>query len=97
MEGLPLKTTVALFSGLGANSRTVMRLTGRELTTEETLLAGIADRLSVLIWQNAGGKPEDKPNFILKNGEERKAKGVKSFRTAEDFMKARETFFQKRG
>ena len=67
LRGLPVGTLAALACGLPEESRTVRRQTGARLTVEQTLLAAICDRLSVLCWQNTEDAREGRnyPRSIL--------------------------------
>lgn len=53
---LPVKLLAALVSGLRANSRVKMKMTGAKIPDDITLLAAIYDRLTELAWmQTADG------------------------------------------
>ena len=67
IKALPVSTLAVLSCGLPAFSRTMRRESGSALTLEQTLLAAIADRLSVLCWQNTADaqKGRNKPKSIL--------------------------------
>ncbi|PCR98911.1 DUF5361 domain-containing protein [Lactococcus fujiensis] len=59
---------IAVFSiGLRESSRIKMKMSGQSISFETTLLAGIADKLSVLIWSKTkdAQKGANKPKLIL--------------------------------
>lgn len=61
-------STVAIFAiGLRDDSRIKMKLSGSKVSLETLLLAGIVDRLNILIWQNTedGAKGRNRPKPIL--------------------------------
>ena len=64
---LPASKLAALSAGLRDDSRIKMVLGGEKLSLTQTLLAGVVDRLGVLIWQLSGGKDGGKspPTSIL--------------------------------
>lgn len=64
---LPL-TQVAIFAiGLKDNSRIKMKMSGQLVSMETLLLAGISDRLSVLLWRQTldGQKGRNRPTMVL--------------------------------
>lgn len=67
MEALPVSTLAALSCGLPAHSRSMRKVTGEKLTLEQTLLAAILDRLSVLCWLNSDDarRGRNRPKSIL--------------------------------
>ncbi|GAB6764651.1 DUF5361 domain-containing protein [Streptococcus uberis] len=84
---------VAVFSvGLRENSRIKMKLSGQNIDLNNFLLAGVYDRLSLLVWMKTedGQKNKNRPNLItsLLSGEVEKSDGV-AFDSSEDFEKAR--------
>ena len=67
-RGLPVKTQAALVSGLPAGSRTKAKLRGdAAISIQETLLAIIADKLSMLVWFQSedGQNNTNRPKSIL--------------------------------
>lgn len=90
MRSLPLHTVATLAAGLGEKSRIKKIMTGSKLDTETILLAGMFDRLSVLIWQlnGLGGNKSERPESILEQlmgiKPEKKEK-LEVFATGEDF------------
>ena len=92
---LPL-ISVAVFSlGLRENSRIKMKLSGSKISLEQSLLASIADRLGILIWQKTkdGSKGNNVPKSILAtlNGEikEEEESEARLFISGEEFLKER--------
>lgn len=84
---------VAVFSvGLRENSRIKMKLSGQHIDLNNFLLAGVYDRLSLLVWMKTedGQKNKNRPNLItsLLSGEVEESCGV-AFDSSEDFEKAR--------
>lgn len=92
-RGLPLKTAAILACGLPGRSRTMMKLSGQRITTEEALLALAVDRLSVLVWQNTEdgikGRNAPKSVYSVLTHEKEGRQGGISFETAEEFEEAR--------
>lgn len=86
-------TRVAVFSlGLRENSRIKMKLSGQTVPFDIMLLAGIADRLSTLVWFQTkdGQKGINRPIMLtnlLTNKEQ--YNDVKAFHSGEEFDKAR--------
>ena len=66
MQALSVTTLATLAVGLGINSRTKMAASGMPVPMDTMLLACIADRLSILIWQRTkdGAKGRNKPRMI---------------------------------
>lgn len=90
---LPL-TRVAIFAiGLKDSSRIKMKMSGQLVPMETLLLAGISDRLSVLLWRQTkdGEKGRNMPTMILDTLTIRKSKesDVIVFRSGEDYEKTR--------
>lgn len=88
MWSLPLRTVATLAAGLRDNSRIKLKMAGSKLDTDTILLAGMLDRLSILIWQlnGLGGETSKKPESILEKlmGLESGEK-VEVFETGDDF------------
>lgn len=76
-----------LVRGLSQSSRVFMHLNDSALPVEQMLLAGIADRLGLLLWQNTDGRAK-MPDLILDNFA-KKEKETCSYYSAEDFERAR--------
>ena len=92
MKGLSIDTLATLSCGLPQNSRTMMRMTGQKVPTEIMLLATIADRLGLLLWQNTadGRKGTNRPISILSGlTEEKKENNITKFDSGADFEKKR--------
>ena len=97
-RALPPFTVAALAVGLRDSSRIKMRLSGARYPTETLLLAGIADRLSILIWQNTqdGRKGRNKPKMIVEQMQKPAAKpDTEVYNTAEEYEAAREKIRRK--
>lgn len=91
---------VAVFSvGLRESSRIRMSLSEEKLTIEQTMLAGILDRLSILLWSKTkdGQKGINQPKSIIESVNEKPKEKITSFNSGEDFMKFREKFVKERG
>lgn len=90
---LPL-TRVAIFAiGLKDDSRIKMKMSGQLVSMEILLLAGISDRLSVLLWRQTldGQKGRNKPSMVL---DTLTTKGIKEtdvivFSSGEDYESTR--------
>ena len=82
-----------LAAGLRDDSRVKMMMAGSRHTAKELLLAGIADRLSVLIWQNTedGRKGRNKPQMIVEQMTQHKTESnVVAYNSIEEYEAARE-------
>ena len=88
-EGITPSFVATLTFGLSDTSRTKKKLSKQKLSLEEMLLAIVADRLGVLIWQQTkdGHKGRNHPKSIFKDlTEEKKDKEeLESFQSSEDF------------
>lgn len=75
-----------LVCGLPEESRVVRKLTGRNYTTEQMLLASAVDRLSLLWWAQTkdGHKNRNRPKLIVEMMQKKEPE-IKSFDSAEDF------------
>ena len=90
---------VAVFSvGLRENSRIRMSLSEEKLTIEQTMLAGILDRLSILLWSKTkdGQKGINQPKSIIDSVNEKPKEKITSFNSGEDFMEFRKKFVKER-
>ena len=83
MRELRPEKAAVLACGLSPSSRIMMKLGDRELTIEQTLLAGIADRLTILI--SAGS---DRPPTLILDSIGKKS-SVMAFATPEEWEAAR--------
>lgn len=65
-RALPVPVLATLAAGLRDDSRIKMRLTGVRANNTDLLLAAIADRLAILIWQNTkdGHEGANPPKLI---------------------------------
>lgn len=89
---LPANLVAVFCVGLRENSRIKMAMSGQKVPMETLLLASIADRLSVLAWQNTadGHKGRNVPkSFVNALTEEPKVREEASFKTSEDFESVR--------
>lgn len=87
-EGYPPSFVAALTLGLHEDSRVKKKLSKQKLSLDEMLLAVIADRLNVLVWQNTkdGHKGRNQPKSILKElTEDKQKEELYVFDTPEDF------------
>lgn len=89
---LPANQVAVFCVGLRENSRIKMTMSGQKVPMETLLLASIADKLSILTWQNTadGHKGRNVPkSFVNALTEEPKAREEASFKTSEDFESVR--------
>lgn len=92
---LPLQTVAVFSLGLRDNSRIKMKLSGSKISLEQSLLASVADRLGILIWQKTkdGAKGNNIPKSILatlnREYEENEKSETRLFETGEEFLRAR--------
>lgn len=87
-------TQVAVFScGLRENSRIKMKLSEQQVPLDTLLLAGLNDRLNVLLWYKTkdGQKGKNSPTSILDSLTKQPKKENKEivFNSGEDFEKTR--------
>lgn len=86
-------STVAIFCiGLRDDSRIKMKLSGSRVAPETMLLAGILDRLSILVWQKTedGSKGRNKPKSILDIlTDKNKESEVSAFTSGKEFEEER--------
>lgn len=90
---LPL-LKVAVFSyGLSENSRIKMRMSNQSIPMETLLLAGLSDKISVLLWTKTkdGQKGRNRPPMILDAFNQNKTKQRETvvFNSGEDFEERR--------
>ena len=88
---LPLIMVASLAVGLRDNSRIKMQMTGAQASTEIMLMAGIIDRLSLLVWFQTkdGEKGRNRPKPIIDALNPKESNAV-TYESGEDFVKARE-------
>jgi len=86
-------TRVAVFAyGLRENSRIKMKLSNQIVTTETMLLAGIHDRLSLLVWsqtkdaEKGKNRPQMLTDLLLNKTNE---SDIEAFHSSEEFEKER--------
>lgn len=89
-------TRVAVFShGLGNDSRIKLKLSGRSVPIETLLLAGVSDKLSMLVWfqtedgQKGRNRPTMLTSLLTNNNESKAQKDVVVFNSGEDFTNLR--------
>ena len=88
-------TRVAVFAcGLRENSRIKMKASGQIVPTDTMLLAGISDKLSMLVWFQTedGQKGKNRPTMLtglLTKSEPDNEKDVIVFNSGEEFEKRR--------
>nr|DAT56226.1 MAG TPA: protein of unknown function (DUF5361) [Caudoviricetes sp.] len=93
---LPL-TTVAIFvAGLNDDSRLKRKLQNQKILFRDFLLAGILDRLSLLVWAKTrdGQKNRNRPKMIL-DLLAKKENNFKTFNSSEDFETKRKELIKK--
>ena len=97
-RALPLYTVATLAAGLRPTSRIMMEINGTVATFEESLLAGIFDNTSYLLWLNTkdGQKGRRRPKSMLSalvDGE--KEQEIKTYASGKDFEKDRARILEK--
>lgn len=90
MKALPVPILATLSVGLRDTSRIKMIISGTKIPREEMLLAGIVDRLSLLVWQQTkdGREGVNQPKSVLNIllGKEQPGGGaVEAFESADEF------------
>lgn len=90
---LPLKTIAVFSVGLSNNSRIKLKLNNQSIPIDTLLLAGISDKLSILLWRSTkdGQKGKNQPNSIVETllNVGPKEKDVIGFNSIEDFVNKR--------
>lgn len=98
---LPLKMVAVFSFGLRENSRIKMKMNDIEVPFETMLLAGIQDKLNVLIWQQTkdgmSGRnyPASMVALLTKSHQKSKTSDLVGFESSEDFLKEREKLLRK--
>lgn len=98
---LPLKMVAVFSFGLRENSRIKMKMNDIEVPFETMLLAGIQDKLNVLIWQqtkdgmNGRNYPASMVALLTKSQPKSKTSDLVGFESSEDFLKEREKLLRK--
>lgn len=92
LRALPLRLAATLAFGLREDSRIKMKLAGTKVSTDTMLMAAIADRTGLLVWQNTedGRKNRKRPKSFaaMLNSAGNDTEQVIGFKTGEDFMEA---------
>lgn len=90
-KSLPVRLAATLAAGLREDSRIKLKLADMEVSPDTLLLATIADRLGILVWQKTkdAEKGRNRPKSIIESLKPKKSE-VSVFKTGEDFVKARE-------
>lgn len=93
-------TRVAVFAcGLRDNSRIKMKISGQTVPFDTLLMAGIADRLSILVWAQTkdGQKGKNRPPMMVDalTQKEPKESDIVAFSSGEDYEKARSALIEK--
>lgn len=88
-RSLPATYAAILAAGLRESSRIMLKLSGQKLTTEQLLLASIADHARLLVWQNTrdGHDGKNQPESMLSlmlNGAPEEPE-IAGFDSAEEF------------
>lgn len=99
MRELPL-SKVALFSvGLRDNSRIKQKINKINYSFDTLLLAGIADRLSLLIWSKTkdGQKGKNRPLMIVPGLINKEDKKIITFKSGDEFLKVRNELLREGG
>lgn len=90
-RALPIHHAAALACGLREDSRIKQRLNGTRIPAVGLLLAGIVDRLSLLLWRQTedGRKGRNCPALLLElpEGEKKGAANVRTFDSGEAFRR----------
>lgn len=104
LKALPVTTVALLACGLRENSRIMQKINGIEMPVNTILLAHIADRLGILIWQNTkdGQRGRNRPESIAAQmiaGAKPKSNHMRGavFDSPEDFEKARKRILERQG
>jgi hypothetical protein len=98
---LPLKMVAVFSFGLRENSRIKMKMNDIEVPFETLLLAGMQDKLNVLIWQqtkdgmNGRNYPASMLALLTKSQQKPKTSDLVGFESSEDFLKEREKLLRK--
>nr|DAK21889.1 MAG TPA: protein of unknown function (DUF5361) [Caudoviricetes sp.] len=98
---LPLKMVAVFSVGLREDSRIKMKMNDIEVPFETLLLAGIQDKLNVLIWQqtkdgmNGRNYPQSMVAMLTKAQVKGKTSDLVGFESSEDFLKEREKLLRK--
>lgn len=90
-KSLPVRLAATLAAGLRDGSRIKLKLADMQVSPDTLLLAAIADRLGILVWQKTkdAEKGKNRPRSILESLQPKQT-DVSTFASGEDFIKARE-------
>lgn len=91
--------TLAVFAvGLRDDSRIKIIISGSKVSTQTMLLAGVLDRLNLIIWQKTedGSKGRNRPKPVLDWLQEKES-DVSAFTTGKDFEEERQRIVEKGG
>lgn len=89
---LPVLSVAVFVCGLRENSRIMMKISDSKLPLDTLLLAGVADRLSIMLWQNTkdGHKGKNQPISIVSQLSKKELERQElSFESGKDFDKAK--------
>lgn len=98
---LPLKMVAVFSFGLREDSRIKMKMNDIGVPFETLLLAGIQDKLNVLIWQqtkdgmNGRNYPASMLALLTKSQKKSKTSDLVGFESSEDFLREREKLLRK--
>lgn len=92
VEELPLSTIATLAVGLREKSRIKMRMASLTYSAEETLLMGILDRLTLLVYSKTKDAQNGRnyPKLLSDQLREQRFEKVEGFTSGEAFEKMRE-------
>jgi len=87
---LPVRTLAALVTGLRADSRTKMKMTGQRYPDNILIQALVFDRLSQLVWMNSedGRRNRNRPASLYEQLTKEPKPKIMSFDSGEDFDRA---------
>lgn len=88
-EELPLRKIAVFAKGLRENSRIRMKMSQSKFNVKESLLAGILDRLTLILYSKTkdAEKGRNYPKLLLDEAE--KKEDLQGFMSSEDFEKLR--------
>ena len=89
LESLPLIQIAIFAKGLRENSRIRMKMSQSKFNVKESLLAGILDRLTLILYSKTkdAEKGKNYPKLLLDEGA--KSEDLQGFMSSEDFEKMR--------
>ena len=98
LKDLPLEKQAVLVFGLPEDSRTMRNLSGRSVSTDTLLLAGILDQLRMQAWSRskAAKNHQGRPKSIMAALAEpkKKADDIETFESGDDFKRYRESLLK---